>query len=257
VHELFKKFNERQALQTFAACNLWAIVKYLSTNSVSSNISTDTNKLLTNALKKMNMHKDLYLVHYSKLVTSGYSNNGENLSLREVHTRNPNLRSILKDFVEYFYKGKASQVPILLNAINELPLQIEVGIGLEAIYDELVNHKTVESFECYLLFKSLRRLTSLPDFETTVTCHGLTKRMPKSIATLFRLDSSKKECRIVNNFYNEKLVFKAPDSLCTVPCETKDENDMWTLEIDPDTEFVRIFQHQQNLSQDDKGSLNK
>lgn len=257
VHELFKKFKEKKVLDSFAACHLWATAKYLAASSVKVNISTETNKLITNALNEMNKHKTQYLLKYSELIFSAYADpiDGEEISLREMHVRNPYLRSLLNDFVEYFYEGEASQVPLMVDAVNELPLQIEVSIALEAIYDALVKHQKLESFECYLLFKSLRRLTSLPEYETNSTCEALTRRMPKSMSTLLRMDSTKNKCRIVNSFYNEKLIFKAPNSLYTVPSETVDEHDLWTLEIQNETNFVQISQCQLDQSQKNDGLL--
>jgi len=254
VYELFRKFQAEKILATFAACNLWAMAKYLAESSVKAEISTDTNKLLKTALNEMNKFKNQYLLQYSQLISDDYADPEdieEKISWREMHVKNPYLGSILTDFVEYFFQGEMSQVPLLLNAANNLPLQIEVTVALEAIYEELVKHKKLESFECYLLFKSLRRLTNLANYEPSSACDILTRKTPKSISTLFSLDSSKKECRIVNSFYNEKLIFKAPNSLYTVPCEMEDEHDLWTLEIHSETNFVRIFQRQLNLSKND------
>jgi hypothetical protein len=161
INALLKELEKRQLLESVDAMNLWAHARFAGEEENWSNLEACTQKLCTDAIVKLDLYKETLYGHYKK-----YVENSDKHTIQDLHKSNWHLRSIVRDFVYWYYNGEVDRTQNLLAASNAIQDYVAVGRILSQLHEEMAESDQLNSFGAFKLFNQVQRYMNSSNFNS-------------------------------------------------------------------------------------------
>jgi len=244
IDAICKRLEKLQKLDSEQAFHLWAHAKYtLAQQENATNITYYEEIMCIEACEKLAKNKKTFFEIYKQLVDDTNKD-----GIKKLHEENWHVRSILPEFMRFYYCGNLKLAPNLIKTAHAFVAYGCSGAMLHAIYAEMDTHNQLSTFEAFQLFHELEMSTSYDAYDKLKSegdvsikdLEALKTKMPKCFEPL--LKGENKKCRIVNRSFGGPLFSAAGDKKVFAwgPRESQ-EDQIWNSSIDEYTAMVTFF----------------
>jgi hypothetical protein len=156
IDALLKELEKRELLDSMQAMHLWAHAKRTKEEEPNWPFeAASVRKLCTDALEKLSLNKEKFFQYYQE-----YVGDSDKQKIRDLHLSNLHLKSIVRDFVSFYYNGEVGRTQNLLAAANAITKYLTVGRILSQLHEEMAKSDQLKSFEAFRLFNEVKRFMS-------------------------------------------------------------------------------------------------
>jgi hypothetical protein len=219
------------------AMQLWVHAKYTKEEQPNwDKVQKSTQKLCTNVLDKLTLYKLRYFRHYQRYVEDDDKQKIENL-----HHENWNLRSIVSDFVSWYYKKEdPTRVHNLLAIVNVIDDFEEIQRVLTQLHIEMVKFQQTNTFEAFCLYNMVKHNMLFNNYESLqpklkASFEQLKAKAPSCLRLLLWPKEDEKQLRLVNKFYDSPLCIQDEKVFCCSSQEDNDQEQLCSVSVEADT----------------------
>jgi hypothetical protein len=225
------------------ALHLYGHAKFVREEQANwKNVSNASQKLCTKVLDKLTNYK-LKIFHlYQKHVEDHDKKN-----IQKLHQRNLHLRSILSEFVSWYYKkDDLSRVQNLLSAARAINRFEAIERILTQLQIEMHKCQQTNTFEAFRLFHEVKYYMSLDRFqsldpELKSSFEQLKAKAPTCLRLLLWSEGDENQLQIVNKFFDSSLSFHQDRIVCS--SSSLDQELFCSAAFDPDKALTTFSFH--------------
>jgi hypothetical protein len=230
IDTVLKSLEAKELMASEQALQIWATAKYVEEEEPHlKEEHKQFQKLCTKALDKLSKFKADYFQHYQSYV--------ENKNLKQLHRKNCFLRSIVPEFVTWYYKPEdLSRVQKLLVAVRATDFAV-IQRTLTQLHCEMQKFEQINSSEAFFLFCKVKQNLALRSLtweepEMVDAFELLKSHAPKCLRLLLWPEEGSR-LRVVNKFYDSPLWVQGEELFCFSGAE--EEEQVCTASVDPKT----------------------
>ena len=241
INALMKMLEARKMLSSEQGSQLWSHAKYTMEEQPNwKNVPKATQKLCTDIVDKLNMHKLQFFQHYLK-----YVEDQDMQKIHKVHEKNWHLLSILSEFVTWYYKkDDSTTVQNILSAARATHNFRATQCILTQLQIEMQKFQQMNTFEAFRLYNEVKDYIEYidlvnvqsyePEFEEAF--EELRAKIPTCLRLLLWSDlgrGKKLKLQLVNKFFNTPLRFQQDRFVCSD--SSSDKEIFFTTYVDANT----------------------
>jgi hypothetical protein len=215
IDALMKMFEDRKMMDSEQSLQLWSYAKYTMEEHANwKYVSKANQQLCTDVLDKLNMHKLQFFQHYQK-----YVEDKDKQKIQKLHEGNWHLRSIVSEFVTWYYKkDDLTTVQNLLYAAREIDNFYAIERMLTSLQIEMHKFQQMNTFEAFRLFNEVKYNMEDDNYESQepklkASFEELKAKAPTCLRLLLWPDEDR--LRLVNKFYDSPLGIQQENFLCS------------------------------------------
>jgi hypothetical protein len=205
IDVLMKMLEARRMLTSEQSLQLWSYAKYTTEEQPNfKNISKETQKLCTDVVEKLNMHKLQFFQHYQKYVEDVQN-------FQKLHKPSGYLCSIVPEFVTWYYKKEdlTRLQNLILATIHIDDLSVIERI-LTQLQIEMHKSQQMNTFEAFCLFNEVRERIQ---FRNNEPLEQLKAKIPTCLRRI--LWHGQNQFQLVNKYYDSPLCIQQDTIICS------------------------------------------
>jgi len=217
------------------AMQLWVHAKYIKEEQPNwDKVEKSSQKLCINVLEKLTLYKLRYFRHYQR-----YVEDDDKQKIEYLHY--DNLRSILSDFVTWYYKqDDLTRVHKLLAAVNVMIYYGEIQRVLTQLHIEMLKFQQTNTFEAFCLFNMVKHIISLDSYKSLelklkAPFEQLKAKAPNCLCLLLWPDEDERQLRLVNKFYDSPLCIQDEKVFCCTSRVDNDQEQLCSVSVEAET----------------------
>jgi hypothetical protein len=232
---LLKKFKARRLLDSEQSLQLWAHAKYTVEEQPNwKNVPKATQKLCTDVLDKLKPYKFKFFRFYQN-----YVEEKDKQIIEKLHQKNWYLRSILSEFVTWYYKKEdLTRVQNLLSTAREINDFYANQRILTQLQIEMHKFQQTNTFECFRLFNMVKLYMAFDNFgtlkpELKTSYEELKGKAPSCLRLLLWPEENEEQLQLVNKFFDSPLCIQQDKIVCSSSSPEKEL--LFGTSVDRDT----------------------
>lgn len=239
IDAILNELVHNNLLESEQAMHLWAHAIYVLKETNRPFVGPSLKKLQS-AINKLSQNKDTFFEHYKMYLEDPDTN-----KIRALHQSNRQLRSIVSDFVSYYYDGDLVKAQTLLTASRQISRYSAVGRILMRLHEEMAKRNQLSNFEVVRIFNDVRNRTRMnleenlmsPQFGRSFQL--LQEKVPTCLRQLLWPEGASK-FHLVNKYFNTTLCAQAVNNTFICACSHQQPDTVWRIIVDPDTALLTI-----------------
>jgi len=235
IDVLMKMLEARKLLGSKQAFLLWSHAKFILEEQPNwKDMPKASQKLCADAVDKLTEYIEFFFKHYQK-----YVEEKNNQKLKKLHQRDRHLRSIVSEFVSWYYKKEdLSRVQNLLSAARATNCFIAIERILTRLQIEMDKFQQMNTFEAFCLFNMVKLYMALDRYKILeqklkASYEELKAKAPTCLRLLLWPDQEDNQLQLVNKFYDSSLCIQQDKIICSN--STLDKELLCSATIDPVT----------------------